>query len=94
MMDVLDLNKKKNRGMYKNLALVTQVGLNVIIPILLGVYIGTKLDRIFNKKMLFTMTLMILGALSGFMNLFKLAGKPKAKDEDDEEDSENNDKKK
>lgn len=84
-MDVLDLSKKKNRGMYKNLALISQVGLNVLIPILLGVYAGIKLDEKFNKNMLFTMTLLILGTLSGFMNLFKLAGK-----KDDKKDDEDN----
>lgn len=73
------MNKKK-KGMYNNLALITQVGLNVIIPILLGVYIGRWLDDKFNKSMFFTITLLIVGSLSGFMNLFKLA-KPKDKDE-------------
>lgn len=83
-MDVLNLGNKKNRGMYKNLALVSQVGLNILIPILLGIYAGRYLDKKFNKDMIFTMVLLIIGAMSGFMNLFKLVDRQKPDNKDEE----------
>lgn len=84
------MKNNKKKGMYRNLALITQVGLNVIIPILLGVYIGRWLDEKFNKTMFFTMVLLIIGTLSGFMNLFKLVDRKDVKKngkKDDEYDN-------
>ena len=75
--------KKKNKlGMYKNLALISQVGLNILTPTFLGLYFGSWLDKKFGKNMLFTMVFLIVGVLSGFMNIFKLAGRKKPSDEE------------
>lgn len=72
--------KNKNYGdALKNLALITQVGLSVITPILLGVYIGQFIDKKVGTKGVFSITFIILGAGGGFMNLFKLAGISKNK---------------
>lgn len=66
---------KKNRNRYKNLALISQVGISIITPILLGVYLGGLLDRKLNTNMVFTLILIIVGAGAGFLNLFKFIDK-------------------
>ena len=74
-MEVIFLNKKNNKNMYKNLALITQVGLSIVTPILLGVYLGDLLDKKLNTNGIFTLILILLGAGAGFLNLFKLIDK-------------------
>ena len=69
------MNKKNNKNMYKNLALITQVGLSIVTPILLGVYLGDLLDKKLNTNGIFTLILILLGAGAGFLNLFKLIDK-------------------
>lgn len=61
--------------MYKNLALVTQIGLSIVTPIIAGVYLGGLLDKKFNKNMVFTLILIVIGAGAGFLNLFKFIDK-------------------
>ena len=74
-MEVIFFNKKNNKNMYKNLALITQVGLSIVTPILLGVYLGDLLDKKLNTNGIFTLILILLGAGAGFLNLFKLIDK-------------------
>lgn len=72
----------KNNGkkdMLKNLSLITQVGLSIVVPIILGVYLGGWLDKVFKKDMLFSIIFIILGAMAGFMNLLNLADDKKDK---------------
>ncbi len=73
--EVYEMKKKKN--MYTNLGLITQVGLNMIIPIIAGLYLGIYLDRKFNRDMLFSLIFIILGSITGFLNLLKLADRSK-----------------
>jgi len=69
------LSKKNNKNIYKNLALITQIGLSIITPILLGVYLGGLLDKKLKTNMVFTLIFIVLGAGAGFLNLFKLIDK-------------------
>lgn len=69
------MNKKNQKSMYQNLALITQIGLSIITPILVGVYLGGFMDKKIGTQMIFTLIFIILGAGAGFLNLFKLAGK-------------------
>ncbi|NLY45614.1 MAG: AtpZ/AtpI family protein [Tissierella sp.] len=68
--------KKNNnyKDTLQNLALISQIGISMITPILLGVFIGQVLDNWLGTKSFFTITLIILGAGTSFMNLFKLTG--------------------
>ncbi|MDR5659720.1 AtpZ/AtpI family protein [Serpentinicella sp. ANB-PHB4] len=65
-------NKYKNLGILENLALVTQIGISMIIPIIAGVYIGNWIDRRLNTGPIFLFILIICGIIVAFMNLFKL----------------------
>ena len=65
--------KKKNHVL-QSLVMVTQFGINMLVPILLctllGVYIGEKFSI-----PIITVPLFVVGALAGFRNVFKLAKK-------------------
>lgn len=73
------MKNKNDKNYLSNLALITQVGLSVITPILLGVYLGIFIDKKVGTNGVFAIIFIILGAGGGFMNIFKLAGRPKGK---------------
>lgn len=65
---------KYKKSVYRSLALITQFGINMLVPIFLcvmaGIYIGEKfsIDWI-------TIPLFAIGALAGFRNIFIMAKK-------------------
>ncbi|MBZ2174923.1 AtpZ/AtpI family protein [Schnuerera sp. xch1] len=69
------MNKKNDKKVFQNLALITQIGLSIIAPILLGVYLGGVIDKFVGTQMAFRLIFIILGAGAGFLNLLKLANK-------------------
>lgn len=65
---------KYRKNVYQALAMVTQFGINMIVPILmctmLGVYIGEKFNMMF-----LTVPLFFIGALAGFGSVYRMAKK-------------------
>lgn len=59
----------------KNIVLITQVGLSVISSILLGLWIGIKLDKWLDTKYIFSIIMILLGIASGFLQAYKLINK-------------------
>lgn len=66
--------EEKNRNALKNLTLISQIGISMITPILLGVFIGQLIDRRIGTEGIFVLIFLIVGAGGGFLNLFKLTG--------------------
>lgn len=69
--------KDKRKGqakVYQSLALITQFGLTMIVPIFLCSFLGWYLDQKFHTDYLF-IVLFFVGALAGFRNIFILARK-------------------
>lgn len=66
--------KKDNKNTLKYLALITQVGISSITPVILGVFVGSKIDDKLGKKGVFSIILLILGAMTAIYNIYKLAG--------------------
>ena len=59
------MNKKKsNRDIVRALALVTQLGLNMLVPIVLGFFSRRWLDGVFHTGFLF-------GILTAYRNLYE-----------------------
>lgn len=73
------MKKNDNKDVLKNLALITQVGISIVTPILLGVYLGNFIDKKLGTNGVFAIILIILGAGAGFLNIFKLTGSKKRK---------------
>lgn len=74
----------KSKGWLSALALVEQVGLSMIIPIFLCVFIGNFLDKATDKSPLFLVIFIVLGVGSAFRNLFYIIGKEAKKGRKDE----------
>jgi F0F1-type ATP synthase assembly protein I len=56
----------------ENLALITHIGIVMIIPIFAGVTIGDYLDDRFGTGGIFLLVFILLGIAVSFMNLFKI----------------------
>ena len=67
-------NKSK---ILQNLALVSQIGLSMALPILGGVYIGNFLDDKLNTGYIFLGVFSVLGIITSFISLFKITTKGK-----------------
>ncbi len=62
------------KGM-ENVVLITQVGINMVTPILLGLYIGKKLDGWLNTSPFLLLKFLVLGIGASFTKLFKTVEK-------------------
>lgn len=67
------MKNNNNKDSLKNLALISQVGLSIITPILLGVFLGQLVDKKVGTNGVFSIIFIIIGAAAGFLNLLKLA---------------------
>ncbi|MBD5540240.1 MAG: AtpZ/AtpI family protein [Lachnospiraceae bacterium] len=63
---------KYNKNVYRSLVMITQFGLNMLVPIgicsFLGIFLDKKLDTSF-----FVIIFFFIGALAGFRNVFIFA---------------------
>lgn len=80
--------KKNNKlNTFKNLALISQLGISAVTPMILGVLLGMYIDEKFGTKGVFSIILLILGAGAGMLNMFKMAmPKEKKSNKDENED--------
>ncbi|WP_342782578.1 AtpZ/AtpI family protein [Thermosediminibacter litoriperuensis] len=56
----------------QHIALLTQIGLNIALPIVGGVYAGAYLDRRFSTGSAFLILGVILGFFSGVAGVYRL----------------------
>ncbi len=61
---------KYRKGVYRTLALITQLGISMLVPIFLCVFLGSYIDEKFNLNTF--IPLMLLGMLAGARNVYKL----------------------
>ncbi len=66
---------KPDLKMYENLTLISQIGIMMVVPIIGGLWLGNYLDEKFNTSPLFLLSLIAVGAISSFYNLYKFAVK-------------------
>ena len=72
----MDNNKMK---IFQNLALVTQIGIMMIVPIFIGLFTGRFLDDKLGTGNIFLLIFIVLGVGAAFMNLYKIAMKDNKK---------------
>lgn len=80
----------KNNTLAKALSLISQLGINMMTPILICTFIGVYIDEKTNKTPLFTIIFILLGTGGAFRNLFyhtskQISNDKKNKKEDDYE---------
>jgi F0F1-type ATP synthase assembly protein I len=68
---VLILDKDKIKIM-QGIALITQIGISMIVPIILGIFIGGFLDNLIDTNNIFLFVFIIIGVGAAFLNLFKV----------------------
>lgn len=61
-----------NRSVYRSLTLITQFGINMLVPTLLCAFAGMCLDRWLDTSF-WAVILFFVGALAGFTNIFRMA---------------------
>ena len=77
---------KYKKSVYTTLALISQLGISMIVPILLCTYVGVWLEEKYDFP--FTIIFIVLGILAGGRNVFALVRqvKQQAEEESDEEE--------
>ncbi len=59
----------------QNLSLLSYIGIMMLVPILVAVYLGNFLDKKFDTGHIFLMIFILLGVTSGFLNVYKIVMK-------------------
>ncbi|MDE6621476.1 MAG: AtpZ/AtpI family protein [Lachnospiraceae bacterium] len=77
-------SNKYKKSVYQSLAVITQFGINMLVPIFLCSFAGLFLDRKLGTAFWFVL-LFFVGALAGFRNIFILARKIYEGDKKDED---------
>ncbi len=67
--------KKKRKIDFSGLYLISHIGYAGITPILLGVFLGRLADKKAGTNGVFMITFIIVGAVTGILNLYKIADK-------------------
>ena len=62
---------KYKKSVYRNFALISQLGISVIVPIGLRICIGVLIDKKFNSN--FIIPLIFLGIAAGARNAYRIA---------------------
>ncbi len=67
--------KKGNIKILQTLSLLSYIGVVMFVPIIAAVYIGNFLDKLFKTRYIFLLICIIIGVLSGFLNVYKIVMK-------------------
>lgn len=76
-------NKNYKKSVYQSLAVITQFGINMLVPIFMCSFAGLFLDRKLGTAFWFVL-LFFVGALAGFRNIYILARKIYEGDREDD----------
>lgn len=79
-------DKGDNRIVYQSLAMITQFGLNMIVPICAMSAVGVWLDRKLDTSFL-TILFFVVGAVAGGQNVYRMARRMCGGDRQDKEQS-------
>jgi F0F1-type ATP synthase assembly protein I len=63
------------RELFQNLAMVSSMGISVVLAIAIGVWFGLTLDRWLGTKPWFFYIFLLIGIAAGFKNIYVIAGK-------------------
>ena len=74
---------KQSRKVYRLLAMITQFGINMLVPIFMCSFLGMYLDRKLGTSFIM-IVLFFIGAAAGFRNIYILAMKAASRSEKEE----------
>ncbi len=78
------MDKKEKRKIIYALSLVTQLGITMIVPIFLCLFVGIKVSKYFDKSY-FVMIFLVLGMSVSFRNAYQITKKMYIKDKEKEQ---------
>lgn len=78
--------QKERQSTFRMLTLITQFGINMLVPIFLCFFVGYYLDKKIGTSYLM-IVFFFIGALAGFRNVYILARRMTKDDEEDKKDS-------
>ncbi len=64
-----------NKSVFATLALISQLGISMVVPVLLCVWIGVKIDDKFGTSL--TVWLIVVGVLAGARSVYALVKRTK-----------------
>lgn len=70
------------RELFQNLAMVSSMGISVVLAIGIGVWFGLTLDRWFGTKPWFFYIFLFIGIAAGFKNVYVIAGREIRRNDD------------
>ena len=76
--------KKNDRAVYRSLAMVTQFGLNMLVPICMMSALGVWLDGKLGTSFI-TIVFFAVGAIAGGQNIYRMAKRMCDEDEQEKE---------
>ncbi len=71
-----------NRQLFQSLAMVSSMGISVVLAIGIGVWFGLTLDKWFSSKPWFFYIFLFIGIAAGFKNVYVIAGREIRKSDD------------
>ena len=74
-----------NRQLFQSLAMVSSMGISVVLAIAIGVWVGLTLDRWFGTKPWFFYIFLFIGIAAGFKNVYVIAGREIRKSDDNDQ---------
>lgn len=63
---------KDKMGIIQALALLSQVGISILVPIIAGVWLGNRLDQLLGTAGVFLILGILLGVAVGFNSAYRL----------------------
>ena len=79
---MVNKNKNNKSNEFKMLTLISQFGINIIVPVFACFFIGLWIDKYFGTNY-WMIILFFVGAIAGFRNIFILAKRMTAKSEEE-----------
>ena len=76
-------DSKDNKAVYRSLALITQFGINMLVPICMMSALGIWLDKRYGASF-WTILLFFVGAIAGAQNIYHMAKQIYETDDGDE----------
>ena len=77
-------DQRKDHNVFKALALISQLGIGMLVPVFIGLFLGRWLDHFFKTEWL-TIVFLIVGVLAAYRNLYCYT-RPLIKGEKEKED--------
>lgn len=74
-----------NRQLFQSLAMVSSMGISVVLAIAIGVWFGLTLDRWLGTSPWFFYIFLFIGIAAGFKNVYVIAGREIRKSDDNDQ---------